>query len=210
MGGSFGKSESESQQTSQQQSTSNQSVWGPQASYLEGLYGAGKQVLEQQGAQFAGQFQSPAFAAWQRMLGGGGSNPALEEQISDAQMRAAEGFNENILPGLTSSAINAGQLGGARGGIAAGMAAREAVRDQGRIATELTGRSFEGEQQRALQALGMTQGLAGLSAQSFAPLLALAQLLGRPTVLTQSQGTGSGQGTSSSESFNISGGLFGG
>ena len=210
---SMGKSESQSQQqaTNSSQATSNQGVWSGQVPFLEGLYQRGSQLL---GQQYAGgnvpgqQYQSPAFDAWRQMLQGG-KNPLLAESIRNAQSRAAEGFSENILPALQSSAISSGNLGGSRGQIAAGIAGRDAYRGQERIAQEMGFQDYGQSQGRILQALGMTGGLAGLSTQSFAPLAAFAALLGRPTVLTQSQQSGQGQssGSSDSNSWNFGGGL---
>ena len=207
----MGKSESSQQATNSSQGTSNQSVWSGQVPFLEGLYQQGSNLLGQQygGGKQPGQgYQSPAFAAWQQMLKGG-ENPLLAESIRNAQGRAAEGFSENILPALQSSAISSGNLGGSRGQIAAGIAGRDAYRGQERIAQEMGFQDYGQSQGRILQALGMTGGLAGLSTQSFAPLAAFAALLGRPTVLTQSQQSGLGQssGSGSSNSWNFGGGL---
>ena len=210
---SMGKSESQSQQqaTNSSQGTSNQDVWSGQVPFLEGLYQRGSQLL---GQQYAGgnvpgqQYQSPAFDAWRQMLQGG-ENPLLAESIRNAQGRAAEGFSENILPALQSSAISSGNLGGSRGQIAAGIAGRDASRGQERIAQEMGFQDYGQSQQRILQALGMTGGLAGLGASSYAPLVALAASLGRPTVLTQTQQSAQGQssGSSDSNSWNFGGGL---
>ena len=213
----MGKSESQ-QQSSQQatnssQGTSAQGVWSGQVPFLEGLYQRGSQLLGQSyaGGTPGAEYQSPAFAAWSRLIGGGGENPLLARSISNAQSRAAEGFNENILPGLQSSAISSGNLGGSRGQIAAGIAGRDAQRGQERIAQEMGFQDYGQSQQRILQALGMTGGLAGLSASSFAPLAAFAQLLGRPTVIGGSQqsssGASSGWGSGDSSSWKFGGGF---
>jgi len=218
MGKSESQQEHSSQQTSSQgsQSQSAQGIWSGQVPFLEGLYQRGSQLLGQSyaGGTPGAEYQSPAFAAWSRLIGGGGENPLLAQSIKNAQSRAAEGFNENILPGLQTSAISSGNLGGSRGQIAAGIAGRDAQRGQERIATDMGFQDYGQSQQRILQALGMTGGLSGLSASSFAPLSAFAQLLGRPTVLGgsnassygTSQGTGSGSADSSSWKF---GGGFG-
>lgn len=208
MGFSMGKSESSQQSQSQQASRSWQNVYPGQAPYLEALYGRGAQMLDQVTGGQQSPWEQPAMSAWARMLEGG-MNPHLPGMVREAQARAGEGFAENVLPALQQSAIASGNLGGTRGNIAAGMAAREAVRDQGRIATELYGRGFESSEARALQALGLTGGLAQLSASSFAPLLAYAQLLGRPTVLGGSESSGSSWGQGSSEAWNIAGSMTG-
>jgi len=199
MGASFGKSKSK--QSSE--SSSSQDVWNQQAPFLQGLYESGKAMLDQQigsVGNFTNQVQTEAMAAWQKMLGGGqGMNDALQNYIRQAQGLASEGFSENVLPALTASAIGGNNLGGSRGAIAAGIAGRDAARGQERIATDLTSQAYGQDQNRILQALSMSGGLASLSGNSWAPLLAYSNLLGKPTVLGESSSSSEG----SASGFNI-------
>lgn len=189
MGASLGYSQSKNRASS----SSSQDIWGGQAPYLQDLYKQGQGFLESQmaGGDYGSQFQAPAFAAWQQMMNPQG-NPYLQGQVQNAQWLAGEGFSNYILPALQSSAVAGGNLGGSRGGIAAGMAAQEAQRQQGDIATQFYGQAYQGDMQRALQALGMTGGLAGLQGASWSPLMQYAALLGRPTVLGESSSTSKG------------------
>lgn len=197
MGGSFGYGESK------QDSRSTQDIWAQQSPYLQNLYGAGQQKLASQDQGYGDQFLAPAFQSWMSALNPQG-NPWLQENVRNAQRMAAEGYTENILPAIQSSAVASGNLGGDRGGIAAGIAGREAVRGQGDIANQMYGRAYESDQQRVMQALSMTGGLAGLQGASWAPLMQYANLLGRPTTLGQSQSQGRAY------NFDIGAGMFGG
>lgn len=181
----FQTGKSESRQSSQQQ----QNVWQDQVPFLQSLYSTASSEISRLLGQDS-QYEAPALEAWRNMLGGGGTNPALAARIKDAQGMAAEGFAENILPAIQGAAIDTGSLGGSRGGIAAGMAGREAVREQSRIAEGMTYQDYNAQQQRILQALNLTGGLNSLSQSSLNPLLALAQILGRPTTLSSGSSSG--------------------
>lgn len=185
MGFSFGKSKN------RQSSSTEQSIWEQQAPFLQSLYERGSELLGQQmgGPDFAQSFQAPAFSAWQQMLNPQ-ENPQLAQMVTRAQELSGQNFARTVLPALNQSAISSGNLGGSRGGIAAGMAGEEEARVQGDIATQMYGRSYDAMQNRINQALQMTGGLAGLGGQSWSPLLAYANVLGRPTVLTESESKG--------------------
>jgi hypothetical protein len=158
----------------------------------------------QAGTDQTGQIQSTAMDAWKKLLGGaGGMGDALQNYIRQAQGLVGENFSENILPALNASAVAGGNLGGTRGAVAAGIAGRDAGRAGERIATTMTGDAYQQDQNRIMQALGMSGGLASLSGASWAPLLNYAQLLGKPTVLGQSESSGSSSG------WNIAGSMTG-
>jgi len=201
MGFSAGQSES----SSSNQSTSSQNVWDKSIPFFEGLYGqAGDKSKAIAGAgDYSSNFLSPALKAWQSFLQPA-DNPYLQENVRGAQSMAAEGFNENILPGIQNAAASVGAIGGSRSPIAVSLAARDATREQARIASTMYGAGYESNQGRMMQALGMTGGLAGLQASSFAPLLALSQILGRPTVLGESQASG----RSDADSWNLGASLW--
>lgn len=203
MGFDFGKKES--QQTQSQQSSGRSFVWENQIPYLETLYKTGSDALTRMigDTSAVSSFQSPAADAWRSMLQGS-SNPMLGQAIKGAQERAAEGFAENVLPALQNSAIASGNLGGERGQISAGIAGREAAREQARIAQDMTYADYGAGQDRILQALAQTGGLSSLSQSSLAPILAYAQLIGRPTILSDQQASGYGQGTSDEFKLGVS------
>jgi hypothetical protein len=201
MGFNTGQSSSSSSNESQ----SSQGVWDKSQPFFEGLYGAaGDKSKAIAGAgDYSTNFLGPALNAWQSFLSPQ-QNPYLQENVRGAQSMAAEGFNENILPGIQQAAASVGAIGGSRSPIAVTQAARDATREQGRIASSMYGAGYESNQGRMMQALGMTGGLAGLQASSFAPLLALSQILGRPTVLGQS----SAGGRAESDSWNLGASLW--
>jgi uncharacterized membrane protein YgcG len=210
MGMSMNKSDASS--SSQQTARSWTDVWSNQIPYLESLYSTGSRVIgDMLNKQDPNSFATPAREAWARMLNPG-KTPGLDASIAEAQRRAGEGFRENVMPAITESAVNANALGGDRGGIAAGIAGREAMREQSNIAQRMTLADYEGQQQRILQALSMSGGLQSLSQSSLAPLLALAQIIGRPTTLSGSESQGTSQSESSGFGFGIGmgGGAFGG
>jgi hypothetical protein len=206
MGFNFGSSES--QQQSSSQSSGRSFVWENQIPYLENLYKTGTDALTRMmgDTSAVSAFQAPAADAWRSMLQGS-NNPALGGAIKSAQARAAEGFAENVLPALQNSAIASGNLGGERGAISAGIAGREAARNQADIAQNMTFADYGAGQERILQALQMTGGLSSLSQSSLAPLLALAQVIGRPTLLSEQQS--SSQGSGSSDAFQVGVSMYG-
>lgn len=110
-------------------------------------------------------------------------------------------FREGILPGIASRGVATGTLGGSRGEVAKGIAAEgllgEFVRGTTGIRTadvtrrdELAQASDAGAVSRAATGLSSLGGLFDLasagSQAGLSPYLALAQILGGPTVLTES------------------------
>lgn len=72
---------------------------------------------------------------WATSMGyGKAGNPYLDEQVQNMQDQAWQGFNRNVMPGVTNDAIDAGQMGGSRHGIAQGI--RQG--DMGRAVTDAT------------------------------------------------------------------------
>ncbi len=168
---------------------------------LRSILGQGQQLAgEQLGA--GSQFQQLAGGAQEALLGflQPQQNPFLQGQIQQGQNLITENLQQNILPSVGSAAASAGQRGGGRQGVAEGIALRDANRQSSDFAQNLIGQDFQGQQQRALQALGQTGQIGGLA---FQPLQQLRALLGGNTTVGQST---SG---SQSESKSISGGVFG-
>lgn len=52
------------------------------------------------------------------------ANPALQQYIQMANQQTTDAFNQNVLPGLKSGAVQSGGVGGSRAGIAEGLAAQ--------------------------------------------------------------------------------------
>ncbi len=81
------------------------------------LFGGGMDFMGQIGGDVGTQFLKERIA---------GDNPLLQEQIDLLQEDIGKLFNEELLPGVTSSAVHGGALGGGRQGVAQGAAIREA------------------------------------------------------------------------------------
>ena len=147
----------------------------------------------------------------------GQNNPYLEGLIGQSVNDIQQGLQQNIIPSITSNAINLGAFGGSREAITRGIAGQAAIEQmgdvsqqlrygdylqQGQNASALSQSQLQGAQGLAasqaagLSALpGVTQGAAS-SAQSpftaqWSPIAAAGQAFGNPTVL--------GEGSSSSK-----------
>lgn len=145
------------------------------------------------GTDVSGQFLT------ERISGEGGF---VDENIAALQEDLGQFFSEELLPGITSQAVGGGQLGGGRQGVAQGKAIESVGREFRRGALDIRNRDLRerAEAARALsgQRLSASQaGLTGVQQQfdlanaatlaPFSPFLTLAQILGSPTTLTESQ-----------------------
>lgn len=146
----------------------------------------------------------------------GAGNDVLNGQLDLLQSDIGDLFREELLPGITSEAVAAGQLGGGRQGVAqagAADAAAEAftrgavdlrTRDQAQrdaIAQGIAGRSIEGAQVGLAGMPGLlniAQG--GITAQT-APMQFLASILGDKSILTDSSSQSTGQSFSNAMDF---------
>jgi len=222
---SAGGGKSESQQTSvsaggsQSQSLSGGFSGGQSQSFVDQQQQPFLQDLRSQGQAFTAQQQAPG-SATQQNIGAANQafqnfltpqqNPFLQGQIQQGQQQIAENFTENLLPQIGGAAAAVGQRGGGRQGVAEGVALRDASRQSSDFAQNLLSADFQGQQNRALGALGQANQVNQLA---FQPLQNLQQIIGGPTVLNQSQNfardfaealsssfaTSNAQGTSSSK-----------
>ena len=204
MSGSFGQSESQSQDST--------FVDPAQQRQLNRLRNQGAGVVNQQlgpnadrGFELQDLLFNQGIGAQQNLLnaGGAGGNPVLQGNIDQLSNQLNRNFTEQINPTITGEAINSGGLGGGRQGVAQGIAARgtqEAIA-QGTQALQSNafGQSLQANQS-AIGNLGnlFQTGTAGFQNQ-FAPLQNQAAILGRPTVI--------GRGSSSSKATDMSGGI---
>ncbi len=185
---SGGKSKSESSNRSRQM------VDPAQAPFLDWLRQAGTGLAQQQlgaGSPFQQGVVNPAFGAIGSFLGPYEQSPGLTGQIEQGQELINRNLQENILPGIGSSAGMAGQMGGSRQGVAEGIASRAAIEQSADFAQNMMFNDYQRYQQQRMQALGMAPQMAGLQ---FAPLTNLAGILGRPTVLGSSRGSSNSKG----------------
>ncbi len=189
-------SKSESQTRSE--SRSGTFVEEAQAPYLEFLRSQGQSLTERamsEGSDFQQRRQAQD-QALQGFLAGPQENPYLQGQIDMGLGRISENFNQNILPGIQSDAVGAGQFGGGRQGVAEGIAARDANRLGSEFAQNLISQDYQQQQSRSLQALALSP---QFNNAEFAPLQAFGGLLGGPN--NQSFSFGSSRGDSNSKSL---------
>lgn len=88
--------------------------------------------------------------ALSRLLSGRPDNPYLDAQSNAMIGNLTRNLNENVMPGLRSSAAVSGQYGGSRQGIAEGLAASRMNQDLAPALTNLYGTASENAQNRMM------------------------------------------------------------
>ncbi len=151
------------------------------------------------GEDVSGQFLSD------RISGEGGF---VDENIAALSEDLGQFFNEELLPSITSEAVSGGQLGGGRQGVAEGKAIESVGREFRRGSLDIRNKDLRerSEAARTLSAQRLSASQAGLTGVQqqfdlanaatltpFSPFLTLAQILGNPTVLSESQATSEGR-----------------
>jgi hypothetical protein len=140
-------------------------------------------------------------------------NPVLDEQISGLSTDIGKLFNEQLMPGIRSTAAAGGTLGGGRQGVAEGLATRAAaeqftkgvtalrandVNQRDQIAAGIATNSL----QSAATGLGALPTLLDISErganQELGVYSTLAGILGGPTTLSSSQSTDFSRSTAES------------
>ena len=165
------------------------------AAFMGGLY-------QNPFAQQLGQFAQP-------------NNEMAQANIGLLGQNLNQNLQRNLLPGITDTSIQSGGLGGGRQGIAQGLALQGTQQAFAQGSQDILNNAYNQANQatqfgtnwatnNAMQ--GIT-GLGMLQQQQFAPLLALAQILGNPTVLQES--TGKNKSSGSSNSWNMGFGAAG-
>ena len=154
------------------------------------------------GTDVSGQFLQD------RISGQGGF---VDENIAALGQDLGQFFSEELLPGITSQAVGGGALGGGRQGVAQGKAIESVGREFRRGSLDIRNADLQQRQSAAIalssQRTSAAQaGLVGAQQQfdlanaatltPFSPFLTLAQILGNPTVLTQSRSESSGSSLS--------------
>jgi hypothetical protein len=141
-----------------------------------------------------------------------GPDSAANAQIDALGNNLGKFFDERLMPAITSRGVATGTLGGSRQSVSVGRAAGEvsnsyssgvaAILANSQAARDAAASTWGAQSTAAagagLNALPSVLGLAqaGQSA-GLSPYLALSQILGGPTVLTESQATQSAQSSSS-------------
>ncbi len=138
-----------------------------------------------------------------RISGEGGF---VDENIAALGEDLGQFFSEELLPGITTQAVGGGQLGGGRQGVAQGKAVEAVGREFRRGSLDIRNADLQ-QRQNAATALSAQRtsaaqaGLIGAQQQfdlanagtlaPFSPFLTLAEILGSPTTLTESESSSS-------------------
>jgi len=162
-------------------------------SQAAGLFNAGKGFLDEIGSDVGRKFLDERIT---------GDDDILEKQLAGLSEDVGRFFSEELLPGVTSAAVGAGQKGGGREGVAQGKAIETAAREFRRGSTELRLADRTSRENLALGVAGIDQtgklgavaavpGLLGLAeAGTFADLSVserLSAIFGPATALTTSE-----------------------
>lgn len=148
-----------------------------------------------------------------------GESPVLQENIDLLGEDLGKFLNEQVMPGITSTSVSGGALGGSRQGVAQAGAIESVASEFRRGAAQLRTDDMAARD-RAASTLGQQRiasaqtGLGGLSslmgiaesgtAAQLAPFSMLSQIMGGPTVLTDSQSTSFGSAEDFAAAFSSS------
>ena len=209
---------------SMSKSSSSQSISDIQAPFLQQLFEQASGVTQGQmgpggtgdvAQGLVGQLMPQGQQGLSQALGAGqGLNQftqpngqLVQDQIQGVTQDLNQNLQENILPGLTSSAIGGGNLGGSRGALAAGQAAAGTQRAIGQASSGIRQNAFNTAAGAAAQQgqLNLQGGLGGIQGASslfnlglsplqaeFGPLQQFASILGSPIVLGESSSMSAG------------------
>ncbi len=171
------------------------------------LFSGGQSFLGDLQSLSAGDDVSGQFLR-DRISGEGGF---VDENIAALGEDLGQFFSEELLPGITSQAVGGGQLGGGRQGVAQGKAIESVGREFRRGSLEIRNADLRQRQDAATALSGQRQsaavaGLTGAQQQfdlanaatltPFSPFLTLANILGGPTTLTESESQSEGRSLS--------------
>lgn len=88
-----------------------------------------------------------------------GDSPILQQRLQDIASMGTRNLQENIMPGIRTGAVQAGQVGSSRQGIAEGIAGRGAAEAVTRAQTDLLANAEQQRQAAIGQIGGVQQGL---------------------------------------------------
>jgi hypothetical protein len=167
------------------------------------------------GLGFLGQLQGAGDYLGERLSG---PDAAAESQLGALSSRLGDFFNEQLLPGVKGSGINAGTFGGGRSGVNTALAAKEVAGQFSQGAASILSNSqaqrdaaATAATQNAATGISSSQGLFGLASAganaALNPYLMLSQVLGGPTTLSSSEQFGQSTSQDTMRSFADSFGL---
>ena len=159
-GGGGGGSASRGYQYNANLSQAMQSIWGPQAQALQGLYSGTSNLMNSQASQVpaaAAAWSSQAMPYAQAgmsqlsdIAAGGGAlsqyaqpnNALAQQQLGQYSQQVGQEFGRNILPQLRTGAGISGNMGGSREALARGVAAGDAANAISRGGTDLYAQQY--------------------------------------------------------------------
>jgi hypothetical protein len=176
------------------QSMSGQNVWGAQQGALGDLYGQSQGLMAGTNpyGQQAGALGAQGQQAWAQQLTPG-QNPYFDQAVQASIDQATDSFKRGTLADLDARSAGVGQLGSSRDRLATGEAAGMFGQSIAQTAAQQRAQQYGSDQDRALQAIGMT---GNMQQSAYSPLSVAASLIGGPTVLSQAQSSGWGSGSS--------------
>ncbi len=120
--------------------------------------------LREQYARDLGGMVDPALQAWRSSLSAPdvASNPYVQGMLDQQSSLLNRNLQENILPGIQSGAIGAGQLGSSRQGVAEGIAARGTQEALASQAADTQMRAYLAGLQQQQYGMSATPGMVGL------------------------------------------------
>lgn len=154
---------------------------------------------------------------------GGGGDALLNDQIQQVKDDLSSFYGEQLAPQIRREAIAGGGLGGDRQGVAEGIAGKSVLSELARSVTSLRSNDMAARDSAATTLAGLQASrrltaagtgvaalpgqldlLAGGSTLALQPYLALSQILGSPTVLSESDALNTGSELSGSDSSSSS------
>ena len=160
--------------------TQSAKVWKDQIPYLQGLYRQAQNLQGTQQGSIGGYADQLARNLMNPQGGYAVQNPYISQQIAGLGQDMGNMFQNQILPGIQSSAGIAGQFGGSRQGVAAGLAGQDLMSQFSRAATDIRSNAYNNTMQMLPQLydLGMSRYTA-----PWMPIQNASATFGPPTVL---------------------------
>lgn len=171
-------------------STQAAKVWKDQIPYLQGLYRDSSTLAGRQMRTIGADASRLSAGLLSGNNGYAVTNPYVSQQIAGFGQDLGNFFQNQVLPGIQSSAGIAGQFGGSRQGVAAGLAGQDLINQFSRGATDIRSNAYGQTMQNLpnLFNIGMSP-----YTMNWMPMQNLGNLIGPPTVLggaSTSQGPG--------------------
>jgi len=157
-----------------------QSVWDVQSPFLSRNFRGAEQQALPSAQQAVGQMSPQLMAGWQGMM-----NPGVNPQMQAYQGDIQRNLEQNLLPAIQSQSMMNNQLGGSRGNIGEGLAVSQANQQ----ITDMGANLYNEDMNRMLMAMSGARDVAGFG---FSPYQEQSKIIGRPTVLGESEGSSKG------------------